>query len=142
MLILTKCFLKPFPLIPIIPCHATMLCTFCLRRIPLAAENIAVNHRCSVQCLDRDNIISRSCDFTLQDTCLLSSYNCPKLSYFPSKLGLFRVSGDHNLLSLVKTRLEPSWTADKKQYLDCVIIGVFYTLCSSNTSCIITPHMR
>ena len=39
--------------------------------------------------------------------------------------GLFRVSGDHNLLSLVKTRLEPSWTSDKRLYLECVIIGTF-----------------
>ena len=39
--------------------------------------------------------------------------------------GLFRVSGDHNLLSLVKTRLEPSWTSDKKLYLDCVLIGTY-----------------
>ena len=43
--------------------------------------------------------------------------------------GLFRVSGDHNLLSLVKTRLEPSWTGDKKQYLDCVIIGTYVRTC-------------
>ena len=43
-----------------------------------------------------------------------------------NSLGLFRVSGDHNLLSLVKTRLEPSWTSDKKLYLECVIIGTYF----------------
>ena len=49
-------------------------------------------------------------------------YSFLSLSLF---VGLFRVSGDHNLLSLVKTRLEPSWTSDKRLYLECVIIGTF-----------------
>lgn len=59
---------------------------------------------------------------------LFIMFNASIIIYYCTVLGLFRVSGDHNLLSLVKTRLEPSWTGDKKQYLDCVIIGTYYTV--------------
>ena len=62
-------------------------------------------------------------------------------SSFCITLGLFRVSGDHNLLSLVKTRLEPSWTGDKKQYSECVIIGMHLTLGIANLSPLLYYHL-